>query len=143
MSIIFTEKKYLNNLWSALAFCAIAISLESCATVAGDNLRTVCVQSHPQGASVFVDGQRQGSTPTTITLPTYIYGGKAIVVKKEGYQDQTMIVNTKFQPCGLWNLLFWPGFIVDGLTGSTVKIDPMNLNMTTELQPLSSEPNAK
>lgn len=102
-------------------------------------MRTVCVQSHPQGAAVYVEGQHQGTTPATVTLPGYIYGGKSVVVKKAGYQDQCMVVNSKFQPCGLWNLLFWPGFLVDAATGNAVKIDPMNLNLHAELEPVTSE----
>lgn len=110
------------------------LSLNSCATIAGNNTRTVCVDSQPRGASVYVEGQRFGTTPTVITLPNYIYGGKTVVVKKEGYQDQAMLVNTKFQPCGLWNILFWPGFVIDGATGNTVKIDPFHFNLRAELE---------
>jgi hypothetical protein len=72
---------------------------------------------------VYIDGQRHGTTPVSVTLPTYIFGGKSVVVKKDGYHDQVMAINIKFQPCGLWNILFWPGFLIDGATGNTVKID--------------------
>lgn len=117
---------------------AAVISLNSCASIAGDNMRTVCVHSQPQGAGIYVDGLRRGTTPGSITLPSYIYGGKTIVVKKEGYQEQVLMVNSKFQPCGLWNILFWPGFFVDAATGNIVKIDPACYNLTAELQAVDS-----
>lgn len=116
--------------------CAALMSLNGCASIVGDNTRTICVSSHPQGAGVYIEGQRHGTTPTTVTLPNYIYGGKTLTFKKEGFHDQSTIINTKFQPCGLWNLLFWPGFLIDGATGNTVKIDPAQLNLVTELQPV-------
>lgn len=112
----------------------ISLSLTSCATIFGDNSRAISVNSHPQGAGIYVDGLRHGTTPSIVTLPAYVYGGKTICLKKEGYHDQAMILNTRFQPCGLWNLLFWPGFLIDGATGNTVKIDPNNLNLTAQLQ---------
>lgn len=120
-----------------MVLSAFSLLLNGCATMFGDNMRTVSVQSHPQGAGVYVDGQRHGTTPATITLPSYVYGGKAVVLKKEGYHEQVMVVNTKFQPCGLWNLLFWPGFLIDGACGNTVKIDPAHLNLCSELEPVS------
>jgi len=118
------------------------LSLTSCATIVGDNTRTVAVDSIPRGAGIYVDGQRCGTTPATVTLPTYIYGGKTLVLKKDGYHEQAMMVNAKFQPCGLWNLLFFPGFLIDGATGNTVKIDPMHLNLTAQLQAVET-PNSK
>ena len=71
-------------------------------------------------------------------LPNYIFGGKSVVLKKEGYYDQSLMINSKFQPCGLWNLLCWPGFLIDAAAGNTVKIDPMNLNLVGELEPVKS-----
>jgi hypothetical protein len=118
---------------------AAVLPLHGCATMLGDNMRTVIVDSHPQGAGVYVDGQRQGTTPTTITLPNYIYGGKSILVKKEGYHEQAKMVNAKFQPCGLWNILFLPGFLIDGVTGNIVKIDPASLHLLSELEAVKTE----
>jgi hypothetical protein len=66
-------------------------------------------------------------------LPNYIYGGKSVTVRKPGYQDQTVMVNSKFQPVALLDVLFWPGFIVDGATGSLVKIDPATSNIHAKL----------
>lgn len=110
--------------------------LSGCATLFGDNTRQVKVDSRPQGADVYIDGMRYGTTPATITLPSYIYGGKTLVLKKDDYRDQTVLVNSKFQPVGLWNILFWPFFLIDAGTGNSVKIDPANLNVSADLTPV-------
>lgn len=108
--------------------------LTGCASIAGDNTRMVKVDSKPQGAAIYVDNQQYGTTPAIVTLPNYIYGGKSVTLKKPGYRDSSMMVNTAFQPIALLDILLWPTFIVDAATGNLVKIDPANRVMDTNLQ---------
>lgn len=115
-------------------FCALSFALSSCASIGGDNTRSVTVKSQPEGARIYVDNQQYGVTPATITLPSYIYGGKTITLKKPGYEDQTMIVNSKLQPIALLDILFLPALLIDAATGNVVKIDPANLNLDYNLQ---------
>ncbi|MFN8771289.1 MAG: PEGA domain-containing protein [Neisseriaceae bacterium] len=113
---------------------ASIFSLMSCASMFGDNGRRVTVNSDPAGAIIKVDGLSYGKTPTVITLPTYIYGGKNIVLHKDGYVDVTVPVNAEFQLVGLWNILNFPlGFAIDGLDGNFVKISPDSLNINASL----------
>lgn len=109
------------------------LGLTACASIAGDNSRAVMVHSKPSGADILVDNQHYGVTPAIVNLPNYIYGGKSITVRKAGYRDQTKMVNAKFQPVSLFNILFWPGFIIDAATGNIVKVDPANLNLNYRL----------
>jgi hypothetical protein len=109
-----------------------------CASMFGDNTRQVTVNSQPSGAGIYMDGVRHGTTPAIITLPSHIYGGKVISLRKDGYLEQSATINSKFQPVGLWNILFWPGFIIDGVTGDTVKIDPSSLVVSTNLETAAS-----
>lgn len=113
---------------------ALLLTLTGCASIAGNNTRKVSVTSYPAGATIMVDNQPYGATPNTITLPSYIYGGKSISVQKKGYQSQYRMVNTQFQPIGLLNIIFWPGFIVDAVAGNTVKIDPADLNLEFHME---------
>lgn len=115
-------------------FCAFALIMSGCASIAGDNTRAVKVDSYPAGAGIYVDNQQYGVTPAVVTLPSYIYGGKTVTLRKKGYQDQSMVVNTKFQPIALLDILFWPSIIIDGATGNMVKIDPANLNLNAKLE---------
>jgi len=112
----------------------VSLSIASCASIAGDNTRAVKVDSNPAGAAIIVDNQQYGVTPAVVTLPTYIYGGKSVTLRKHGYQDQTLMVNSKFQPIALLDILFWPTFVLDAATGNLVKIDPANLSLNANLQ---------
>lgn len=118
-------------------FCiaALFLTIEGCASIAGENTRSVKINSNPSGATILVDHQQYGKTPAIINLPNYIYGGKAITLRKQGYQDQTKLVHAKFQPVSLFNILFWPGFIIDAATGNIVKIDPKDLSLNYQLMP--------
>ena len=121
--------------FTKLAFtCSMLITLTGCASIAGNNTRAVTINSAPQGAAIYVDNQEYGVTPATITLPNNIYGGKSIMVKKAGYHAQTRMVNTQFQPIALLDVFFWPTFIVDGVTGNLVKLDPATSNLSYHLQ---------
>jgi len=113
--------------------CALLLSLAGCASIAGDNTRAVRVDSSPAGAAIYVDNQQYGVTPAVITLPTYIYGGKSITLRKRSYQDQSMMVNSKFQPVALFDILLWPTLLIDAATGDLVKVDPANLNLHAKL----------
>ncbi len=117
-----------------IILAAISLLATSCATIAGNNTRDVRVDSNPQGAAIYLDNQRCGVTPAVITLPSYIYGGKTVTVKKEGFHEQSMRVNTQFQPVALLDILCWPTFIIDAATGDLVKINPANLNLVADLQ---------
>ena len=113
--------------------CALILSISGCASIAGDNTRAVRVESKPAGAAIYVDNQQYGVTPAVVNLPTYIYGGKSITLKKPGYQEQAMMVNTKFQPIALLDIFFWPTFVIDAATGNLVKIAPADRNLGASL----------
>jgi hypothetical protein len=114
--------------------CSLILSLVGCASIAGNNSRAVNVTAAPAGAGIYVDNQQFGIAPATITLPNYIYGGKSVTVKKSGYHDQTLMVNTQFQPIALLDIFLWPTFIIDAATGNLVKIDPATSNLNFKLQ---------
>lgn len=115
-----------------LILSILAISLSSCASLMGNNSRRISVDSDPEGASVFVAGRYMGVTPTSASLPSYIYGGTEVVFSKPGYEDATVTVDTELQPITFLNILFPPGFIIDVATGDIVKID--SLSTTTAVQ---------
>ncbi len=111
----------------------LTLVVTGCASIAGNNTRAVSVNA-PAGAGIYVDNQQYGVAPATITLPTYIYGGKSVTVKKSGFHDQTQMVNSTFQPIALLDILLWPTLLVDAATGNLVKIDPANLNLNFHMQ---------
>ena len=117
-----------------LSLIGISIAMVTgCASIAGDNSRRVNVSSYPAGAAIYVDNQRYGTTPSIITLPNYIYGGKSVTLRKSGFEDHTMMVNSKFQPIALLDIFMWPTFLIDAATGNLVKIDPADTNLHARL----------
>lgn len=129
----------IKNVIKSILICAVFLTLTGCASIAGNNTRMVNIASEPAGAAIYVDNQRYGVTPAVITLPTYIYGGKSILLKKDGYHDHSMMVNTSFQPIALLDIFLWPTFIIDAATGNIVKIDPANLNLHAPLQKIEEK----
>ncbi|MCE5295297.1 MAG: PEGA domain-containing protein [Chlamydiales bacterium] len=125
----------MKRLCNILIVTAMGLLATGCATIAGDNTRDVRVETRPAGATIYVDNQRYGVTPAVVTLPSYIYGGKLITVKKDGYQEQSMMVNSQFQPVALLDIFFWPTFIIDGVTGNIVKMNTANRSFITDLVP--------
>ncbi|MDF2939608.1 MAG: hypothetical protein K0R66_250 [Gammaproteobacteria bacterium] len=107
-----------------------SLLLTGCATMFGDNGRSVAVTSTPAGAKVFLNGEPVGVTPTTVTLASL--SNNYILVQKKGYLQTTQQIPTAFQPVGLLNILFLPGFIVDFVSGDMFKLSSssMNVNMT-------------
>jgi hypothetical protein len=122
------------KLGKLLIALSLATAITGCASIAGDNTRTIKVTSKPSGAGVYVDNQQYGVTPASITLPNDIYGGKTVSVKKRGFEEQSKVVNTKFQPVAALDILFWPSFIIDGATGNIVKVDPASRQLDYNLQ---------
>ena len=44
-----------------------------------------------------------------------------LTAKAEGYKDATMVIDKKFDPGYLLNLITWPGLVIDAVTGSMMK----------------------
>lgn len=57
---------------------------------------------------------------------------KIIIAKKEGYKNTPFIIESQFNPKSLWNILFWPGFLIDLGTGKINKYDPTIYNVEME-----------
>ena len=77
-----------------LCFCfVIPLSLVGCATLFKQKTKTVAFDSDPQGAEVYINGNRMGMTPMPLNLSNL----KPVTVtfKKDGYEDKTYIINTK------------------------------------------------
>jgi hypothetical protein len=106
--------------------------LGGCASVAGDNSKIVHVSSKPAGAKVYVNNIPMGTTPTQIAVNN-TWSPTLVTFKKKGYEDTNAQVNTAFQPIGILNVLFWPGFIVDAASGNMMKISPESRTINAEL----------
>jgi hypothetical protein len=124
----------MKKILSTLLISATVLTVSGCASMFGDNTRTVNINSNPSGADVYINGVNRGSTPLALNLPTHFDGGASITLKKSGYKDTGIFIDAKFQLVGLWNVLTFPiGFMIDQETGYFLKVDPDALNTVVNL----------
>lgn len=86
------------------------------------------VSSMPSSAMVYYNGNEVGITPTDVVVSSTFSPG-TITVKKEGYHTTSKQIKSSFQGIGILNIFFWPGFIIDVLTGKMMKINSGHFNV--------------
>jgi len=100
----------------------------------------IAVASRPPGAQVLVDEKEVGPTP----LVTKVKRGKRheIVLKKEGYLDDSRITNKAFNWWFAGNLLIGGliGMTTDFITGAVYKVDPNTFDVNLIEAPRSAVP---
>jgi len=85
-----------------------------CATIISGTTQVLTFQSNPSGAEILVNGIPVGITPLTVTVKRK--SGTKVMVKKEGYKEQSFVLKQSLEP---W---FWGNIIFGGLFGSTTDI---------------------
>lgn len=105
-----------------LAIAAAAVlMLSGCATVFKGNDQAVNFQSEPAGAEVYIDGKLMGMTPVTLKLRKNAYD--SIMIKKDGYQTQTGVLEKKYDGVALINI-FWDLSTTDMISGAAFEYVP-------------------
>jgi hypothetical protein len=107
-------KKYL--LTAALVF-----GLSGCATIFKGSDQAVTFNSEPSGAEVYVDGKMIGVTPITAKLRKNTYD--TLMIKKDGYQTQTGVLEKKYDGVALLNI-FWDLSTTDFVSGAAFEYVP-------------------
>ena len=105
-----------------------------------DNTRTVNIQSIPPGATAYYRDESipLGVTPGKITIPQYMYSEPVITLKKSGYKNVYIPIETDFSWSTLLNVYnFGIGFIVDASSGNIVHISDTSKVIIINLQPLT------
>ena len=83
-----------------------------CATIIGSSDQEITVDSNVEGAEVLYNGKAIGVTPLTTTVAKQV--DSTLEVKKEGYQPQTINMQTSLTAA------FWGNIIFGGLLGSSI-----------------------
>ena len=94
-----------------------------CATIFSGTDEDITFDSEPSGATVRIDGIVVGTTPTTVEVDRPGFEDQDITLELEGYEDRRFELDKEFNTVSILNILFWPGFIVDALTGAIYKYD--------------------
>jgi hypothetical protein len=117
-----------------LSAAFVCLLVGGCATIFKGNASKIDLNSNPQGAQVFVNGNLMGETPVRLKLEsktTY-----SIEFKKEGFK--TKVVNVQNHVGAGWIVLdvicgLVP-VIVDAATGSWYDLDQDHVNAVLEKQ---------
>lgn len=105
-------------------------SLSACSTIFGDNDRIVHVNSTPKDATITIDNVTVDSKTPTQMVITKMWSPTIITIQKPGCSPTSVVIQPAFQKVGLWNILVFPGFIIDAITGDMMKVpkDQRNIN---------------
>lgn len=119
-----------------LAVILSSAALSSCMTIFSNSRQTVTFMGE-DGTRIY-DGTNnvklseiKGEGVTTVKLKKKL-SDKIMIAKKEGYKNTPFIIESQFNPKALWNILFWPGFLIDLGTGKINKYDPVIYNIEME-----------
>lgn len=107
-------------------------SLFASATIFHGSTQNVSINSDPDGATVYVDGQIMGTTPTTLTLSKGKY--KTIEIRKQCYKPVTLSLNKNFDPVTILNI-FWDLSTTDLVTGNAWQYSPNHYFVKLQKEP--------
>lgn len=119
-----------------LAMILPMIAMTSCMSVFTSAKQTITVTGEP-GARLY-DGTSNvklgeiGDDGTATFKIRKKLSDKTMIAKKEGFKSTPFVIESSFNPKSLWNILFWPGFLIDLGTGKINKYDPTIYNIELE-----------
>ena len=107
----------------------LIINLGSCATILGKKMGPLAIDSDPDGADVYVNGYRMGTTPMTLQLEA----DKDYVIEfiKKGYKPVTRILENNVRVG--WLILDILGgpipVVVDAVSGNLYRFEVNTVNV--------------
>lgn len=113
-------------------------SLFASATIFHGTTQNISINSDPEGAEVYVDGQLMGTTPVTLTLKKGKY--KTIEIRKKCYKPVTLTFQKSFDPVAILNI-FWDLSTTDFLTGALWEYSPNHYFVKLQKEPNCSTSN--
>lgn len=93
---------------AGLAF-GVAVIVAGCATVASGTSQIVSVSSNVQGAELYLDGDKIGTTPFTGAVRK---NKGTLRIEAPGYRNETISLSKSLDP------MFWGNIIIGGTLGS-------------------------
>jgi hypothetical protein len=135
--LLFTKRLFLPLVITlSLFFCG------GCATIVKGTHQIIPVSSDPSGAAVLVDGQRMGSSPTTLNLSRKV--NHVVTIESEGYEVENIAISRSIGGAVAGNIVAG-GFIgwgVDAATGAQYNLYPESINVRLRKKERSVEKTA-
>lgn len=119
----------------------IGMSLSSCCTLFTSSRQDVTFMG-PNGTKIYEAATNlriaEIKSDNTVTVKVKKkLEDKQLIAKKEGYENSPFILESSFNSAALWNLLFWPGFLIDLGTQKINKWDNPIVNIELDKIPES------
>ncbi len=92
------------------------------ATIFKGTSQAITINSEPEDAKVYVDGQLMGKTPLSVSMKKSL-SSHEIRVQKDGYNDVTRIIEKSYDPVAILNIV-WDLSTTDMLTGAAFEYAP-------------------
>lgn len=92
------------------------------ATIFKGTSQAISINSEPEGAKVYVDGQLMGSTPMSVNMKKSL-SSHEIRVQKDGYADAIRVIEKSYDPVAILNIV-WDLSTTDMLTGAAFEYAP-------------------
>ena len=125
----------INSVIRCVVAGVLAVALSGCATILSGTSQSITVHSDPQGAQARI-GHEAGRTPVTLTVPK----GKEFNLEVTVDRNKRIFPLRKtFDTVGILNVFFFPGFIVDAVTGAMMKYEPSVVSVDFVNDSLASE----
>lgn len=115
---------------------ATAITLSSCCTLFSSSKQAITFTG-PDGTKIYDASNNMklgeiGSDEVTTIKIKKKREDKTLLAKKDGYKPSPLILESTFNNACLWNILFWPGFLIDLGTQKMNKWDNTSINIEFE-----------
>lgn len=119
-----------------LAVLLCTVTFTSCMTIFSNSRQTVTFTGE-KGIKIYdatnnVKLSEINEEGVTVVKLKKKLSDKTMVAKKEGCKSTPFVVESQFNPKALWNILFWPGFLIDLGTGKINKYEPIVYNIEME-----------
>jgi hypothetical protein len=105
-----------------------------CATILDGSSQPVTFNSSPNGARIYVNGMEIGTTP--LVMPVKRSKTTMILAKKNGYEDQQLVLQTKTNTYFWGNILFLYGSTTDYMSDAIIEYSPNMYYITLNPIPL-------
>lgn len=92
------------------------------ATIFKGTSQAISINSDPEGAKVYIDGQLMGNTPLSISEKKSL-SSHEIRLEKEGYNGVSRTLEKSYDPVAILNV-FWDLSTTDMLTGAAFEYSP-------------------
>lgn len=117
----------MNKYIYALAAMAVSSLTPSCCSIMRGSTQDVGIASNPAGATVTINGEQKGVTPTTVKLDRD--KEYSVLLTKEGYEPYGATLTHSLSGW-VWGNVFIGGLVglaIDAGTGSMYNISPENV----------------